>query len=346
MKPRLFRRAVVPTAFVLFALALSPARAAGPGYHRLRQVVLGGDGGWDYLAVDADARRLYLTRGSRVQVLDADTLKTVGEIAGTDGVHGVAFAPELGRGFASAGKAGAVVIFDLKTLKTLSTVPAGKNPDAILYEPATKRVFAFNGKSQDATVIDAAGGAVAGTIPVGGKPEFAAADGKGTVYVNVEDTGELLAIDAAAMAVKSRWPLAPCAEPTGLAIDAAGGTLFAACGSRTMAVVDAASGKVVASPAIGGHPDAAAFDAGTGYAFSSNGDGTLTVVARGKDGAYASAQTVKTRKGARTMALDPKTHRVFLVTADFGPAPAPTADQPHPRPSVVPGSFALLVFGR
>jgi len=333
-------------AFAILTSSASGARAAGHGYRKLKSVVLGGEGGWDYLAVDADARRLYLTRGTKVQVLDADTLKPVGEVPGTEGVHGVAFAPELGRGFASAGRADQVVIFDLKTLQTLGAVKTGKNPDAILYEPTTKRVFAFDGKSRDATVIDAAGGTVAGAIPVGGKPEFAATDGKGTVYVNVEDTSELLAIDAGAMTVKSRWPLAPCAEPTGLAIDAAGGKLFAVCGSKTMAVVDAATGKVVASPAIGDHADAAAFDPGTGEAFSSNGDGTLTVVAHGKDGAYSVAQNAKTRKGARTMALDAKTHRVFLVTADFGPAPAATPEQPHPRPSVKPGTFTLLVFGR
>jgi YVTN family beta-propeller protein len=342
---RTIARTAALAAFIL-STAASAAPAAKPGYHLIKSVKLGGEGGWDYLAVDAAARRVYITRGGRVAVLDADTYKPVGEIPGTDGVHGVAFAPDLGRGYASAGKAGTVVVFDLKTLKTLATIPVGKNPDAILYEPATKRVFAFNGKSQDATVIDAANGTVVATIPVGGKPEFAAADGGGNVYVNVEDTGELLAIDAAGAKVASRWKLDGCEEPTGLAMDAAGKTLFAVCGSKKMAVVDAATGKIAALPPIGDNADAAAFDPGTGLAFSSNGDGTLTVVARGADGAYAVAETVATRKGARTMALDPKTHRALLVTAEFGPAPKAASDQPHPRPAMIPGTFTLLVYGK
>jgi YVTN family beta-propeller protein len=346
MKFHSMRRA----AFGLAAAALfgvgAQARAAAPNYHLDKTVVLGGEGGWDYLAVDAASRRLYLSHGTRVQVLDADTLKTVGEIPKTDGVHGVAVASDLGRGFASAGKADQVVIFDLKTLKTLGTVKTGKNPDAILYEPSTHRVFAFDGKSQDTTVIDAASGTVVGTIPLGGRPEFAATDGAGTVYVNIEDKNELVALDANALTVKSRWPLAPCEEPSGLAIDVAGKTLFAVCGNKLMAIVDATTGKIVATPAIGDHADAAAFDAETGLAFSSNGEGTLTVVARGDDGKYAVAQTVKTQKGAKTMALDPKTGRIFLDTAEFGAAPAATKEQPHPRPSVVPGTFKLLVFAK
>jgi DNA-binding beta-propeller fold protein YncE len=337
---------VIVTAAGLAALLLtSGALAAAPGYHLIKKVVLGGEGGWDYLAVDAAARRVYLTRGAKVQVLDADTYKPVGEVSPTDGVHGVAFAPELNRGFASAGKADAVVIFDLNTLKTLATVKSGKNPDAILYEPATKRVFAFNGKSQDAAVIDASSGTVLGSIPMGGKPEFAATDGAGNVYVNVEDKNEMLAIDAAALKVKATWKLDGCDEPSGLAMDAAGRTLFAVCGNKKMAVVDAVSGKVIGLPAIGEHPDAAAYDPGTGLAFSSNGEGTLTVVAL-VGGKYVVAETVRTAKGARTMALDAKTHRVLLVTANFGPAPKPTAEQPHPRPAILPGSFTLLVLGQ
>ena len=328
------------------AAAPSTPAAPAPKYHLVKTVVLGGEGGWDYLAVDAAARRLYLSHGTRVEVLDADTLKKVGEIPGTEGVHGVALAPDLGRGFASAGKADQVVIFDLKTLKTLGTVKTGKNPDAILYEPSTHRVFAFDGKSQDATVIDGASGKVVGTIGLGGRPEFSATDGAGTVYVNIEDKNQLVAIDASGLAEKARWRLAPCEEPSGLAIDAAGKTLFAVCSNKMMAIVDAATGKVVATPAIGDHADAAAFDPGTGFAFSSNGEGTLTVVARGDDGTYAVAQTVKTQKGAKTMALDPKTGRVFLDTAEFGAAPAATTEQPHPRPSVKPGTFTVLVFGK
>jgi DNA-binding beta-propeller fold protein YncE len=340
------RRTAAAVGLASLMLAGSAFAALRPHYRLLKSVVLGGDGGWDYLLADADSGRLYVTRGTKVVVLDSKSYKVIGEIPGVDGAHGVALAPDLGRGYASAGKAGAVVVFDLKTLKVLSTVPAGQNPDAIIYEPSTHRVFAFNGKSQDATAIDAVLGTVVGTIPMGGKPEFSATDAKGKVYVNVESTSELLSIDAATLKVEARRPLAPCEEPTGLAMDAKAGTLFAVCGSKTMAVVDAATGKVVASPAIGDHADAAAFDPGTGWAFSSNGDGTLTVVAKSDDGKWGVAQTVATRKGARTMALNAKNHRVYLVTADFGPAPEATDDQPHPRPSVKPGSFTLLVYGK
>ncbi|HEX4046385.1 MAG TPA: YncE family protein [Elusimicrobiota bacterium] len=344
------RAVVTATAAGLAALLLSTgvlaAPAVKPGYHLVKTVVLGGEGGWDYLTVDAPARRVYITRGTKVLVLDADTYAPVGEISGTEGVHGVAFAPELGRGFASAGKADEVVIFDLKTLKTLGTVKTGKNPDSILYEPSTKRVFAFDGKSGEATVIDAADGKAIGTIPVGGKPEFAATDGAGNVYVNVEDKGELLHIDAAGRMVSARWKLDGCEEPSGLAMDAADKVLFSVCRNKMMAVVDATTGKILATPPIGEHPDAAAYDPGTGFAFSSNGGGTLTVVERGADGKYSVAQTVKTRKGARTMALDSQTHRALLVTAEFGPAPKPTSEQPRPRPSIKPGTFTLLVYGR
>ncbi len=326
------------------AVALACAATNAPPYRLLKTVTLGGEGGWDYLVVDPEARRLYIARDTRVQVLDADTLKPVGDIAGVDGAHGVALAPELGRGFATAGRADRVVIFDLKTLKVLKNVKTGRKPDAVVYEPATRRVLAFDGDGREATVIDAVGGGVVATLPLGGKPEFAVADGRGTVYVNSEDTSELLALDVKTPKVRSRFPLKPCLEPTGLALDAAHYRLFSVCGNQTMAVVDAASGTIIATPPIGARPDAAAFDA-AGRALSSNGGGTLTVVARGADGRWSSVQTVATRRGARTMALDPKTGRLFLVTADFGPAPAPTPAQPRPRPRMIPGTFVLLVYG-
>lgn len=333
------RRAVLALATALICAATDAAP-----YRLLKTVKLGGEGGWDYLVVDAAARRLYIARDTRVQVLDADTLKPVGEISGVDGAHGIALAPELGRGFATAGRADRVVIFDLKTLKTLGTVKTGRKPDAVVYEPATRRVLTLDGDGREATVIDAARGTVVATLPLGGKPEFAVADGRGTVYVNSEDTSELLTLDVKTPKVRSRFPLAPCAEPTGLALDAAHDLLFSVCGNKTMAVVDAANGNILATPTIGAHPDGAAFDA-RGQALSSNGEGTLTVVARGKDGLWSSVRTVATRRGARTMALDPKTGRLFLVTADFGPAPAPTPDQPRPRPRLIPGTFVLLVYG-
>lgn len=321
------------------------APAAG-GYHELRRIPLEGDGGWDYLMADGDGRRLYVTHGTKVTVLDLDHDRVVGEIPNLSGVHGVALAPKLGRGFISNGKSSEVTIFDLATLKVLSTVKStGDNPDAILFDPASRRVFAFNGRSGSATVLDAATGAVAGTIPLGGKPEFAASDGKGRVFVNLEDKSEVVAIDAAKLAVAARWPLAPCEDPSGMAIDLKGGRLLIGCGNKLAAIVDTKNGKVVGTQPIGAGVDAVAFDPITHAGFSSNGEGNLTVLAEDKAGQLTVKQTVPTERGARTMALDPKTHRVYLATARFNPAPAPTAEQPHPRPTPVPGSFFLLVLG-
>jgi YVTN family beta-propeller protein len=329
------------------SLAAMALAAAGPGYHVATTYKVGGDGGWDYLTADASARRLYISRGTHVIVLDADSGKNVGDIADTPGVHGIALAPELGRGFTSNGREGTVSIFDIKTLATSSKVKVGENPDAILYDPATKRVFTFNGRSQDSTAIDAASGKVLATIKLGGKPEFAASDAKGEIFVNIEDKSELVAIDPNKLEVKSRWPLAPCKEPSGLAIDRKNRRLFAGCDNKMMAVVDADSGKVLATPAIGEGVDATAFDDETGLAFASCGeDGVLTVVKEESPDKFAVAETVPTEKGARTMALDSKTHNVFVVTAKFGPPPAPTADNPHPRRSIVPDSFVVLVVGK
>jgi DNA-binding beta-propeller fold protein YncE len=327
--------------------AVSPASAveAPQGYHLIKKVVLGGAGGWDYLIVDPAARRLYISRSTHVMVVDADTYAVVGDIPATDGVHGIAVAADLGRGFTSNGRAGTVTTFDLKTLQKLAEAKAGKNPDAIVYDPASRRVFACNGGSQDVTVVDAASGRAEGTIALGGKPEFAAADGKGRVYVNIEDKSEVVAIDARRLKVQARWPLAPCAEPSGMGIDAAQRRLFIGCHNKMMAVLDADSGKVLATPAIGAGVDANAFDAGTRQALSSNGDGTLTVVSEETPEKFSVAQDVATQKGARTMALDAQTHRVFLVTADFAPAAAATTEHPHQRPSALPGTFTLLVFG-
>lgn len=342
------RSQVMHVGVVLFTLWLAVAGGAAPdsGYRLLKKYEVGGEGGWDYLTMDAAARRLYIARATRVMVVDADTGKVVGEIPDTPGVHGVALARELGRGFISSGRAGSVVIFDLKSLKVLGKVKAGENPDAILYDPASQRVFAFNGRSKDATVIDAANGNVAGTVTLGGKPEFAVADEKGKVYVNVEDKNEILAIDSNKLTVASPWSLAPCEAPTGLAIDKKKRRLFAGCGNKLMAVVDADSGKVLTTLPIGGGVDATAFDPETGLAFSSNGDGTLTVIREESPGKFSVLENVPTQRGARTMALDPKTHNVFLVTAQFGPAPAPTPDQPRPRMSILPNTFVVLVMGK
>ncbi len=321
--------------------------AEKPAYHLVRKIAAGGDGGWDYLTLDAAARRLYVTHGTRVLVFDADRGAAVGEIPDTAGVHGVALAQELGRGFTSTGRSSTVTIFDSKSLKILSEVKTtGENPDAILYDSASRRVFTFNGRGANATAIDAADGRVLGTVALGGKPEFAASDAKGRVFVNIEDKSLVAVIDAQKLAVEKRWPLAPCEEPSGMAIDREHGRLFIGCRNRMMAAVDTESGRVVTTVPIGAGVDANAFEPATGLAFASCGDGTLTVAHEDSPDRLTVVQTVETQRGARTMALDEKTHDVFLATAEFGPPPSPTADQPHPRPAIVPGSFVVLVFGR
>jgi len=328
----------------LAALALA---AAGPGYRVTTTFKVGGEGGWDYLTADASARRLYISRGTHVIVLDLDSGKNVGDIPDTQGVHGIALAPELGRGFTSNGREGTVTIFDIKTLKPIGEkVKVGENPDAILYDPATKRVFTFNGRSQDSTAIDAASGKVLGTIKLDGKPEFAASDAKGEIFVNIEDKSELTAIDPNKLVVKAKWPLAPCTEPSGLSIDRENRRLFAGCDNKMMAVVDADSGKVLATPAIGEGVDATAYDEGTGLAFASCGEGVLTVVKEESPDKFSVAESVPTEKSARTMALDTKTHNVYTVAAKFGPRPAPTPQNPRGYPPVLPDSFVVLVVSK
>ncbi len=334
-------------AAITVSLAAVALAAAGPGYQTVTTYKVGGEGGWDYLTTDSDARRVYISRGTHVMVIDADSGKSVGDIPDTPGVHGIALAPDLGRGFTSNGREGTVSIFDIKTLATSSKVKVGDNPDAILYDPATKRVFTFNGRSQDSTAIDGATGKVLGTIKLDGKPEFAASDAKGEIFVNIEDKSELVAIDPNKLEVKAKWPLAPCTEPSGLALDRKNRRLFVGCDNKMMAVVDADSGKVLATPAIGEGVDATAFDAETGLAFASCGvDGVLTVVKEDSPNTFSVAENVTTQKGARTMALDSKTHNVFVVTAQFGPRPAPTADNPRPRPPMVPDTFVVLVLSK
>jgi hypothetical protein len=331
----------------IFVLTATFSFAADPGYHVIKTYKLGGEGGWDYLTLDSSSRRLYISRATHVIVIDADSGKPVGDIPDTPGVHGIALAPELGRGFVSNGREGTVTIFDIETLKPITKVKVGDNPDAILYDPATKRVFTFNGKSQDSTAIDAAKGAVLGTIKLEGKPEFAVSDGKGEVFVNLEDKSQLDAIDPNKLEVKSRWPLAPCQEPSGLAMDRKNRRLFVGCDNKMMAVVDADSGKVIATPPIGEGVDATAFDESTGLAFASCGEsGVLTVVREESPSKFSVAENVKTQEGARTLALDDKTHNVYVVTAKFGPPPAPTPDHPHPRHSILPDTFVVLVLGK
>jgi YVTN family beta-propeller protein len=333
---------------LLFALvlAVSSVSAQAPAYKVAKKFELGGDGGWDYLTVDNASRRIFVSRATRVMVVDADSGKLLAEIPDTPGVHGIAIANDLGRGFISAGRANSVTIFDLKTLALISKVDVGQNPDSILYEPTTHRVFTFNGRSNDATVLDAATGAVAGTIPLGGKPEFSVHDDKGTIYVNIEDKSEIAAINAKTMKETARWSIAPGVEPSGLAIDRKKGRLFSVCNNKLMVISDAAAGKVLATVPIGAGTDGAGFDPDSGFAFSSNGDGTLTVVSEVSPGKFDAVQNAETQQRARTMTVDPKTHAIYLPAAKFGAAPAATAENPRPRPAMEPGSFVLLVVSK
>ena len=312
---------------------------AATGYHILSEIAIGGEGGWDYLSVDSAARRLYVSHGTHVVVVDLDTNKVVGDIPDTPGVHGIAIAPELNKGFISNGRGNTVTMFDLKTAKSLGTVPTGENPDDITYDKGSGRVFVFNGRSKSATVIDAKAGTVAATIPLPGKPEFAVADGKGHVYNNLEDTNEIVEIDAAKAAISKKFSLSPCDGPSGMAYDAKSRRLFSVCSNRVMAISDPDAGKVVATPAIGAGSDGAAFDAGTGYAFSSNGDGTLTVVQQ-TGGKWDVLENIATQRGARTIAVDEKTHKVYLPTAKTAPSAS------GGRASFLPNTFKVLVVGK
>jgi len=317
------------------------AFAAPTGYKILKEIKVGGDGGWDYLTMDSTARRLYVSHTNVVAVVDPDQGKVVGMIPDTTGVHGIAIAPELNRGFTSNGRGNTVTIFDLKTLKPVGQVATGDNPDSIRYEPKSGRVFTFNGRSNNSTVIDGKTGMVAATIALGGKPEFAVADDKGKLYVNIEDTSEIVEVDAAKAAVSKRYSLKPCDGPSGLAIDIKKRRLFSVCGNRLMAVSDPDAGKVLATPAIGQGTDGAAFDPATGYAFSSNGgDGTLTIV-KENEGKWEVVENLATQRGARTITLDEKTHNLYLPTAEPMPAQAGQRGRGY-----VADSFKILVVGK
>jgi DNA-binding beta-propeller fold protein YncE len=320
--------------------------AAPPQYRIAHELAIPGDEGWDYLALDADGARLFIAHGSRVEVIDTRRLARIGTIEDTPGVHGIALAPALQRGFISAGRAGFIVEFDLRTLARLRQIPVtGENPDAILYDAASQRVFTFNGRGRNVTAVDAVSGTVLGTIAVDAKPEFAVSDGAGRIYVNLEDRNSLAVLDPHALKVQSVWPLTGCDAPSGLALDSAGERLFAVCDNQLMAVMDARSGAVLAHAPIGAGADAAAYDPHTHLAFASCGAGVLSVIDAGS-AAPQVVQTLVTRRGARTMALDPRSHRVYLVTAEFGATPAASPAQPHPRPAIRPGTFRLLVLER
>ncbi|MEO8192201.1 MAG: YncE family protein [Gemmatimonadales bacterium] len=343
-------------AFALFSLACgivpsahsqTSAPVAGQ-YHIVKRIAAGGEGGWDYLAADAQNRRLYVSRGTHVMVFDMDRDSLVGDIPNTPGVHGVAIDRQRGHGFTSNGRDSSVTVFDLKTLQPIKTVRiTGRNPDAIAFDPASNRVFTFNGASHDASVIDAITLEQVGRIDLGGKPETGQPDGKGMLYVNIEDKGEVVALDTRAMQAKARYSLAPCEEPTGMARDAARGRLIIGCGGNAMmAVMDEKTGKLVTTMPVGRGVDASGFDPVTQLAFTSAGEGNVSVIRENADGTFTAVGSVPTQPRARTMALDEKTHKIYLSTAQFGLAPAPTAENPRPRAPMIPGSFVILVLDR
>lgn len=305
---------------LVFAALTVPrvSHAADGQYSVIKKIPIAGSGSWDYLTVDDAARRLYVSHGTQVEVIDVDSLSVVGHIPKTPGVHGIAIAPEPGKGFVSDGQSNAVTVFDLKSLKTIVDVPTGQKPDGIIYDSATSRVFAFNGGGNSATAIDAATNNVVGTVALGGGPEFAAADGKGYVFNNLEDESLVLKINSRELKVEQRWPTAPCSSPSSMAMDRANRRLFIGCRSKVMAVMDADSGKVITTLPIGDHVDATAFDPETKLIFNSNGEGTVTVIRQETPDKYMVVETVKTLPRAKTMALDPRTHRLFLSTAENG----------------------------
>jgi DNA-binding beta-propeller fold protein YncE len=343
MRTRLTLLAVAATlSLAIFSGSRSFSHAAPPtgasGYHLAKTVPIPGEDGWDYVAVDSDARRVYISHGTHVVVMNADTYAIEGDIPDTQGVHGIAVATDLGRGFVSNGRANTATIFDLKSLKTIGTVNTDANPDAITYDPVTKRVFTFNGRGKNTTAINGADGTVAGTLPLGGKPEFAQVDGQGSIFDNIEDTSELVQIDTQKITETHRWPLAPCKSPSGLAMDRKSRRLFSVCDDKVSVVVNADTGKIVATPAIGNGPDAAAFDPATNLFFASNGEGTITVIHEDSPDKFTVIDNVPTKKSARTMGLDLKTHNIFLPAADFDP-PAPG----ERRGKMKPGTFVILV---
>jgi DNA-binding beta-propeller fold protein YncE len=311
------------TARLMFALIAAlvlctASAAAADRFSVIKKIPVGGEGGWDYLTVDPDGHRLYVSHGTRVEVIDLATEKVVGQIPDTAGVHGIAIASEFGRGYTSNGKSDTSTSFDLKSLKVLGHTPTGSKPDGIIYDPATKRIFAFNGDGKSATAINAADGKVAGTVDLGGGPEFAAADGKGTVFVNLEEENMVVAFDAQALKVLNKWPLDPCKTPTGMAMDRKNRRVFIGCRSQVAAFVNADTGKVIQTLPIGDHVDAAAFDSDNGLVFFSNGDGTVNVFHQDTPDKYTAVETVKTAPRAKTMTFDPTTKRLYLSTAEGG----------------------------
>ena len=343
----MYRRLTLAVLAIGSATLAAPALAGAQGgehYHVVATHTLGGDGGWDYVIMEPNGRRLFIGRQDRVMVVDPRTGRLLGEVPGIDGAHGVAIVEKAGHGFATSGRDSSIVMFDLKTLKVLGRTHAAEDADAIIYDPASDRVFSFNGDAGSSTVLDPHTGKAVGSIDLGGKPEYGVADGKGRVFANIEDRGELVEIDPRAMKVVRRWSLAPCASPTGLAIDVRHEVLFTGCRSGVMAISDAKAGRLITTLPIGQGVDAVQFDAARADAFASNGDGTITVIHEDAPGRFHVVENVPTARGARTMALDPREHRLFTVTSDFGPMPQ--GQQGRRRPPMVPGTFRLLVVER
>ena len=343
----------LPGSVLLILLSTFPLLiAATGGYHLLKKYTFGAAEGstreyFDYITVDSAARRVYLSHGTEIKVIDADSGALIGNISGLKQDHGVALASEFGRGYISDGGQGKVIVFDLKSLKVTGEAKADKDADSILYDSFSKHVFVMNGDPHSSTVIDAKSGSVVGTIDLGGGPEFAVADGSGTVYVNLEDKSELVAIDSQSLKIKSRWPLAPAGAPTALAMDVQHHRLFSAGRDPQMLVVlDSDNGKVLQSFPISAGVDAAAFEPETGLLFVSTREGMVHVFHEDSPDKLSETETIKTEFGAKTMGLDTKTHNLFVDTADFGPAPAPTADRPHPSRPAILGTFHVLVYGR
>jgi YVTN family beta-propeller protein len=339
--PGRFARAFFFVALIFAFFA--DARPVMAQYRVLDKWKLADAGGWDYLLVDSPAHRLYITRGDHVDVVDTTSGQLTGTLSGLHGTHGIALNPDGKLGYVSDGGGNAVVVFERSTLATVATIPVGTNPDCIIWESATQTVWTFNGRSHDISVIDPATQKVVATIPVPGKPEFAVSDGKGTVFNNIEDKNEVVRIDARARKITAEWPA--CDSPSGLAFDAAGNRLFPVCDGKKMSVIDSNSGRVLASPAIGDGPDAAGWSAAHKLAFASCGEGVLSVIDAGSAD-YKTLQALPTQRSARTMTYDPATDRIYLVAAEFGPRPAPTPENPRPRPPMVPGTFTILVVGR
>lgn len=335
-------------ASLLLVSAAGVCAATEGSYHVIRKFPVGGEGAWDYLTVDPTARRVYLSRSTHVMVMDEDSGKIIGDISDTKGVHAIALVPSLGRGFTTNGGEDTVTIFDLKTLQPISKVKTtGENPGAIIYDPGTKRIFTFNHRTGNATAIDAATGQVVGTVVVGDSPEAPVLDGKGNIFLTLEDKNLLVEFGTKTLTVNHTWPVAPCEGPGPISMDTVHRRLFFNCQpNKMMTLMNADTGKVIATVPIGGGVDGGGFDPGTGLVFASCGEGVLNVIHEDSPDKLSVVENVKTQFGARTMALDPKTHHVFVVTADFEPAPAPTVENPRPRGRIVPNSFVVLELGK